>query len=86
MLLEAQTPVVARSSSRKNGVKCGLLSVKQLVRTQTVLLSAVTTIQHSLSPACAMRAALAFMSNSSPHVIFNGQNISYPHPYIPTDI
>ena len=66
MLRDAQTPVVARSSWRKNGVKCGLLSVKQLVRMQTVLLSAVTTIQHYLSPACAPRAALAFMSNSSP--------------------
>ena len=85
MLREAQTPVVARSSWRKNGVKCGLLSVKQLVRTQTVLLSAVTTIQHYLSPACALRAALAFMSSSSPHVIFNGQNISNSHPYIPAD-
>ena len=85
MLREAQTPVVARSSWRKNGVKCGLLSVKQLVRTQTVLLRAVTTMQHYLSPACALRAALAFMSNSSPRVIFNGQNISNPHPYIPAD-
>ena len=66
MLREAQTLVGARSSWRKNGVKCGLLSVKQLVRMQTVLLSAVTTIQHYLSPACALRAALAFMSNSSP--------------------
>ena len=66
MLRGAQTPVVARPSWRKDGVKCGLLSVKQLVRMQTVLLSAVTTIQHYLSPACAPRAALAFMSNSSP--------------------
>ena len=70
MLREAQTPVGARSSWRKNGVKCGLLSVKQLVRTQTVLLSAVTMIQHYLSPACALRAALAFMSNSPPSVSF----------------
>ena len=85
MLREAQTPVVARSSWRKNGVKCGLLSVKQLVRTQTVLLSAVTTKKHYPSPACVLRAALAFMSSSSPHVIFNGQNISNSHPYIPAD-
>ena len=85
MLREVQTPVVARSSWRKNGVKCGLLSVKQLVRTQTVLLSAVTTKKHYPSPACALRAALAFMSNSSSCVIFNGQNISNPHPYIPAD-
>ena len=85
MLREAQTPVVARSSWRKNGVKCGLLSVKQLVRTQTVLLSAVTSKKHYPSPACALRAALAFMSSSSPHVIFNGQNISNSHPYIPKD-
>ena len=81
MLREAQTPVVARSSWRKNGVKCGLLSVKQLVRMQTVLLSAVTTIQHYLSPACALRAALAFMSNSPPRVIFNGHMHRFQRSY-----
>ena len=77
--------MVARSSWRKNGVKCGLLSVKQRGRTQTVLLRAVKTIQHYLSPACTLRAALAYMSNSSPRVICNGQNISNPHPHTPAD-
>ena len=50
MLRGAQTPVVARPSWRKDGVKCGLLSVKQLVRTQSVLLRAVTTIQTIYRP------------------------------------
>ena len=66
MLRGAQTPVVARSSWRKNGVKCGLLLVKQLVRTQAVLLRAATTILHYLSPPCALRAALAFIKQSPP--------------------
>ena len=62
--------MVARPSWRKNGARCGLLSVKQLVRTQSVLLRAVTTIQHYLSPPCALHAALAFISNSPPPVWF----------------
>ena len=66
MLRGAQTPVVARSSWRKNGVKCGLLLVKQLVRTQAVLLRAATTILHYLSPPCALRAALAFIKQFPP--------------------
>ena len=66
MLRGAQTPVVARSSWRKNDVKCGLLQVKQLVLTQAVLLRAATTIEHYLSSPCALRAALAFVEQSAP--------------------
>ena len=71
MLRGAQTPVVARSSWRKNDVKCGLLQVKQLVLTQALLLRAATTIEHYLSSPCALRAALAFVEQPPPPVSFS---------------